>query len=577
MSEKALVLGNQALARGAWEAGVTVAVAYPGTPSTEITESIAAYGEIHAQWAPNEKVALEYAMGAAIAGARTLVCFKHVGLNVAADPLFTAAYTGINAGLVIVVADDPGMHSSQNEQDSRYYARSAHVPMLEPADSQEAIDFMNAAYEISERYNTPVFIRTTTRISHSRSVAKLSGRRQAPPVPYKKDAARFVMLPGNARRRHIEVEKRDNLLARDANEMAVNRVEPGDASLGIIASGAAYQYAREAACKASMLKLGMVHPLPMDLIRRFAESVDRLVVVEELEPVIEEQIKAAGIDCEGKALFSRQGELSTAVIAGALGLPAPESPAMDALVVRPPVMCPGCPHRPAYHVINKLKLTVMGDIGCYTLGALPPVSAMDACLCMGASIPMAHGMQRALGGEAAKKVVAVIGDSTFFHSGITGLVDMVYNGGAGTVLILDNSTTGMTGHQDHPGTGKTLKKEIAQAVDLEALVKACGVRYVRSVDPFDMKALETALKEETERDDVSVIIVRRSCALLPGQRHGIFHVDADACRRCKRCLTLGCPAIEKTAEHPFVNPALCSGCGLCAGVCPFGAIERKGA
>nr|WP_122013469.1 indolepyruvate ferredoxin oxidoreductase subunit alpha [Maliibacterium massiliense] len=574
MKEKTLLLGNQAFARGAYEAGVRVAVAYPGTPSTEITENAAKYEEIYAEWAPNEKVAMEVGAGASIAGARTLVCFKHVGLNVAADPVFTFAYTGVNAGLVIIVADDPGMHSSQNEQDSRYYARAAHIPMLEPADSNEAVQFVKLGYELSELYDTPVFIRSTTRLSHARGVVALSERQEVPLRDYVKDEKKFVMLPGHARTRHVAVEARDARIAKDASDMPINRIEWGDKSIGIIASGVPYQYVKEAMPEASVLKLGMVNPLPMDLIRSFAQQVDRLVVAEELEPVIQEQVLAAGIACEGKNLFSRQGELSTALVAAAFGRDIPVSAPIENLPPRPPVMCPGCPHRATFRVLNKMKLHVSGDIGCYTLGALPPASAMDVSICMGSSISAAHGMQKARGRDFAKETVAVIGDSTFFHSGVTGLIEMVYNKGCGTVLVLDNRTTGMTGHQDHPATGKTLKGELTTEVDIAALARACGVSSVHTVDPFDMDALEARLKEELRKDEPSVIVCKRPCALLKGQASAPLAIDGAKCKNCGMCMRLGCPAIEKHAQHPQINASLCNGCGLCARVCPFEAIGK---
>ena len=566
------MLGNQAIARGAYEAGARFAVAYPGTPSTEITQEAAKYEGIRAQWAPNEKVALETAIGASLGGARTIGCFKHVGMNVAADPLFTASYMGVNAGLVIVVADDPGMHSSQNEQDSRYYARSAHLPMLEPSDCQEALDFVKLAFEMSEKYDTPVVIRTTTRMAHSRGIVQLSPRQEVPVREVVRNMRKNVMLPVNARMRHVVVEERENTMADDANDISINRIEwTEDRSVGVIASGTAYQYVKEAAPQLPVLKLGMVNPLGMELIQSFADGVQRLVVAEELEPIFEEQIRAAGIECEGKSLFSRQGEFSTPIVQAALNETVePAEPVAD-LPARPPVMCPGCPHRATFQVLSKLDVFVSGDIGCYTLGALPPASAMHCSVCMGSSIPVASGMEKA-NSQLSKNTVAVIGDSTFFHSGMTGLVDMVYNQSHGTVLILDNGTTGMTGHQDHPGTGRTLQGEYSPKVDFEAFARAVGVEHVYTVDPFDMPELEKTIRRELERDAVSVIICRRPCALLPGMRKAPLRIDAQTCKKCGRCLKLGCPALENHDGQPVINATLCTGCGLCMRECPFGAI-----
>jgi indolepyruvate ferredoxin oxidoreductase alpha subunit len=567
------MLGNEGAARGAYEAGVRVASAYPGTPSTEITETIAKYDEVYAEWSPNEKVAMETAIGASIAGARALVCMKHVGLNVAADPLFTVSYTGVNGGLVVITADDPGMHSSQNEQDSRYYAKAAHIPMLEPSDSQEARDFVKLAYTISESYDTPVFIRMTTRVAHSQSIVALEDRMEVGLKEYKKDFMKYVMMPGMARQRHLVVEKRMNELAKDADELSINRMVFNDPSIGIISSGIAYQYAREAVPDASFLKLGMVHPLPRKLIEEFASRVEKLYVIEELEPVLEEEIKSWGISVIGKELFSRQGELSANIIEEKIKGTVQAARLPEQLPARPPVLCPGCPHRGVYYVMNRLKLHVAGDIGCYTLGALPPLNSVDACICMGASIGMAMGMEKARGKEFAKKLVAVIGDSTFIHSGITGLIDVVYNKGISTVAILDNSTTGMTGHQDHPATGRTLKGEPAPVLDLVALVKAIGVQHVQVVDPFDLKTAEKVLREETAREEPSVIIFQRPCALLKKKTGTPCHVDRDACKMCGLCLNLGCPAIEKKENSVEIDPTLCNGCGLCQSVCRFNAIK----
>ncbi|HBG76004.1 indolepyruvate ferredoxin oxidoreductase subunit alpha [Eubacteriales bacterium mix99] len=571
---KKLMLGNEGVARGAYEAGVRVAAAYPGTPSTEIAETIAKYDEVYAEWSPNEKVALETAIGASIGGARALVCMKHVGLNVAADPLFTVAYTGVNGGLVIVTADDPGMHSSQNEQDSRYYAKAAHIPMLEPADSQEAKDFTKLAYRISEAYDTPVLIRMTTRVSHSQSIVTLKERQEVGRKAYYKDSAKYVMMPGMARKRHIVVEKREAELSEAAEQLSVNRMESKDPSIGIIAAGIAYQYAAEALPDASILKLGMVHPLPIKRIKEFASRVKKLYVVEELEPILEDEIKSRGISVIGKELFSRQGELSAWIIKEKItGITPRFSGFPEELPERPPALCPGCPHRGAYYVMKRLNLTVVGDIGCYTLGALPPLNSVDASICMGASIGMALGMEKARGRDFSRKLIAVIGDSTFIHSGITGLIDVVYNQGITTVVILDNSTTGMTGHQDHPATGKNIKGDPAPILNLYALVKAIGIPNVRVVDPFDIEQAEKILKEETKREEPSVIFFQRPCVLLSKKSGLPCFIDHESCKSCGSCLRLGCPAILKKENRIGINQQLCNGCGLCQNVCRFHAIE----
>ncbi|MDD3920694.1 MAG: indolepyruvate ferredoxin oxidoreductase subunit alpha [Eubacteriales bacterium] len=571
-AETRLMLGNEAVARGAWEAGVTVVSSYPGTPSTEITEAIAKFPEVNVQWAPNEKVAAEVVFGAAMAGARAMSCMKHVGVNVAADPIFTAAYTGVNGGMVLVVSDDPAMHSSQNEQDSRYYARAAHIPMLEPSDSQECKDFAKLAFRLSEELDTPIFLRLTTRISHARSAVEIEARDEVGAKPYQKDPMKYVMMPGMARKRHLQVEKREEFLAEAANSLPVNVTKLRDTAIGVITSGASYQYVRDAMPGASTLKLGMVYPLPLKLIKSFAEKVDRLIVVEELEGLLEKDIKAAGIACEGKKLTGIQGELSVERVKSAvLGVPMPEDHSGE-LPGRPPVLCPGCPHRGVFYEINRLGLRVMGDIGCYTLAALPPLSAMDACLCMGASIGMAGGAERAQGKEFSKNTVAVLGDSTFIHSGITSLVDAVYNQEAITVLILDNRITGMTGHQQNPASGKDIHGNPAPAVNLEKLCESCGVEHVRVVDPFDLKATEQALREETARDAVSVVIARRPCALLDKTVRPPYIIDG--CKNCGACMKLSCPAIERREKHVVINPALCIGCGMCEQVCPFGAIKK---
>lgn len=567
-----LMLGNEAVARGAYEAGVRVVSSYPGTPSTEVSECIAGYDEVYAEWAPNEKVALEVAVGASIAGARSMACMKHVGVNVAADPMFTAAYTGVNGGLVILAADDPGMHSSQNEQDTRFYARSAHLPLLEPADSQEAKDFTKLAFELSEKYDTPVIVRTTTRLAHSQSFVETGDRAEVPLRDYVKDVTKYTMMPSSAIGRHVVVEAREKRLAEDVNGFGIVREEMRDDALGVVCSGVVYQYVREALPEASVLKLGVVYPVALGKVKEFASKVKRLVVVEELEPFIEDTLKAAGVACEGKNIFSLQGELSTAIIKEKLLGVEIETEKKD-LPVRPPVMCAGCPHRGVFYILNKLKLTVSADIGCYTLGAQPPLAAVDTVVCMGASVGIAHGFEKARGREQSNKTVAVIGDSTFIHSGITGLINAVYNKSNITLIILDNSTTGMTGHQQHPATGLTLKQEPAKILDIVALCKTVGCDSVRVTDSYDLGDLEKIIKEETARDGVSVIVAKRPCALL--DRNYPPACTVEDCRRCGMCFRLGCPAIEKQADGSAkINAALCVGCGLCAKVCRFGAIKE---
>nr|MDD6335987.1 indolepyruvate ferredoxin oxidoreductase subunit alpha [bacterium] len=570
---KKLMLGNQALAQGAWEAGCRVVSSYPGTPSTEITEFASKYPEIYTEWAANEKVALEVALGAAVGGARAMCCMKHVGLNVAADPLFTAAYTGVNAGLVIVVADDPGMHSSQNEQDSRFYARSAHIPMLEPSDSDEARWMVGRAFELSEQFDTPVIVRMVTRIAHGHGLVEVGPRREVPVKPYEKNIPKYVMMPAMARSRHIGVEKRENRLTAELAELGLNRVEMNDLAFGVVTSSTCYQYVKEMLPEASVYKLDMVYPLPVEDIRKFASQVGRLVVIEELEPFIEDTLKAAGIACEGKKLFSRQGELSARMVGKAFGVPmAPEGPKADfAVPVRPPIMCPGCPHRGTYYAIKKLGLSVTGDIGCYTLGAAAPLSAIDSCVCMGASINMSHGMGLARP-EDAKKWVAVIGDSTFFHSGMTGLASAVYNKSKLTLVVLDNRTTGMTGHQDHPGTGKTAKGEETVALDIETVARALGVKDVFTANPLNPEDMEQALRAAVAVDGVSVVIAKEPCIMLTKARKPSFESDGQKCKNCGMCLKIGCPAIEKREKGVWINPALCTGCGLCAKLCRFGAL-----
>ena len=675
--EKQLLLGNEAIARGAWEAGALVVSSYPGTPSTEITEAVARYkNEIHAEWATNEKVAMEVAYGAAVAGARAMTCMKHVGLNVAADPFFTAAYTGIRAGLVVVVADDPSMFSSQNEQDSRYYGRSAHIPILEPADAQECLDFVKIAFSLSEAYDTPVMVRLTTRVSHARSLVTLSERVEKELLPFISDSAKYVMTPANARRRHPVVEKREKQMAADASRMSVNRAEMRDAALGVICSGVCYQYVREAAPEASVLKLGMVYPLPGALIQEFAKKVRKLVVIEELEPFLEDAIKAMGVAVSGKKKTGLQGELGIAKVRKALfdghlmessatgerstdkpsEVPAGSSQPVKAtaaretrtsepvetpaglsrqvetpnasvpVIPRPPALCPGCPHRAVFQALKKLKLTVFGDIGCYTLGGSPPLSSIDTTLCMGASVGMAFGAEKTRGKAFSRKAVAVIGDSTFLHSGITPLIDAVYNHGTITVLILDNRTTGMTGHQENPSTGNDIYGDPAPMIDLAALCLGCGAGSVCTVDPLKAKELEDVIREELEKETVSVIIAKSPCVLLSKDRKEPYHVKD--CRACGVCLRIGCPAIssvddsdasdsvEKNAsigggvaggaidsggfvtasvhsgggasseggngasastggnKTPVqIDASICAGCGLCVGICPFGSIQ----
>ncbi len=575
---KKLLLGNAAVARGAYEAGVGVVASYPGTPSTEITEEIVKYDEIYAEWSPNEKVAAEVAIGASIAGARSMSCMKHVGLNVMADPVFTASYTGVNGGLVFCVADDPGMHSSQNEQDSRHYARASKIMMLEPADSSECKEFTKMAFSLSEKFDTPVFIRLSTRVSHSQSLVELCDRKNTELKPYEKDIAKFVMMPANAVRRHVVVEERIKALENFAETTELNKVEENGAKIGVVTSGVSYMYAKEAlGNKVDYLKLGMVYPLPTQKIIDFAKKYDKVYVVEELDPVIENHLKAIGVKCIGKEIFTLLGEYSPNMIKTAiLGEPAPEYATIDeAIPVRPPVMCAGCPHRGTFYVLKKLGLVVSGDIGCYTLGAVAPLQSVDTTICMGASVSAAHGMAKARGAEFNKRLVSVIGDSTFMHSGITGLIDIVYNKGNNTVIILDNSITGMTGHQDNPTTGKTIRGEATRQVDLIKLCNACGIEHVVVCDPFDTKAFEKVVKEETEREEPSVIIAQRPCALLKGVKYTGHCKVTDKCKNCKMCMKLGCPAISVKNNKVVIDATQCNGCGLCVNVCPFGAIEKE--
>lgn len=570
---KKLLLGDFAVARGAWEAGVSVAAAYPGTPSTEITEELARYDDVYSEWSPNEKVALEVGIGASIRGVRAIVSMKHVGLNVACDPLFTASYTGVNGGLVIAVADDPSVFSSQNEQDTRLTAVSAQVPVLEPSDSMEAKEFTKLAFELSERYDTPIILRLTTRVAHSQSLVELGERVVPAAKPYERNIAKYVMMPANARVKHTVVEERMQKMSQDANALPINRIEEGSKDLGIICSGGVYEYVKEALPEASVLKLGMVYPLPYDLIKKFAGSVKRCIVAEELAPHIETLVKAQGIAVEGKNIFPRCGEFSANLIRRCvLGQQSAAEPAN--VPARPPVLCAGCPHRGVFYVLSKLKLNVLGDIGCYTLGAVPPLGSMDAVVCMGASIGMTIGFDKA-DPEAHKHSVAVIGDSTFIHSGITGLIDAVYNKAKITVIILDNRTTGMTGHQNHPATGKTIKNEPTYELDLAEVCRAVGVPNVRTVDPADLAATEAAVREEVAKDEVSVIIAKRPCALLTKRLYNGFKVNEN-CKKCKACLKLGCPAIVNGENGVTIDVSLCTECGLCKSVCKFGAIEPIG-
>ena len=570
------MLGNEAFARGAWEAGVKVSAAYPGTPSTEISENLAKYDEVYAEWSPNEKVATEVAAGASISGVRSLACMKHVGLNVAADPLYTAAYTGVGGGMVLIVADDPGMYSSQNEQDTRMIARAANVPVLEPSDSQEAKDFVKLAYEISEKYDTPVIVRSTTRLSHSQGIVELEDRVVPEDKEYKRDPAKYVMMPGNAKGRHVVVEARMKRLAEDASGLEINRAEYGDLSVGFITSGIPYQYVKEAMPQASVLKLGMVHPLPKKLIEEFASKVKKLYVFEELEPVFEEQIRSWGIEVIGKELFTLQGEYSANMIRTRVLGETIEAAAPAQVPARPPILCPGCPHRSVFSVLNRLKIHGAGDIGCYTLGAVAPLGVIDTTICMGASISTLHGMEKAKGKDYIKNWVAVIGDSTFLHTGVNSLMNMVYNQSAGTVIILDNSTTGMTGHQDHAATGKTLKGETVRAISIYNLCKAMGIEHVYEVNAFDIDELAEVVKRETARDEVSVIITKSPCVLLKGVTFKTKCRElSDKCKKCGACLKPGCPALTRNEDGTVkINATMCNGCGLCMKLCKFGAIEE---
>lgn len=577
-----LMLGNKAVARGLYEAGVCFISSYPGTPSTEITEEAAKYDEIYCEWAPNEKVAMESAFGASLAGRRAFCAQKHVGLNVAADPLYTMSYTGVNAGMVIAVADDAGMHSSQNEQDSRHHAIAAKVPMIEPSDSKEALEYTKLAYEISEQFDTPVLIKMCTRVAHSQSVVE-TGDRTVPDKPYEKNIAKYVMMPGNAKKRHPIVEQRTKDLIAYAETSPLNRVEMGDTKLGIITASTSYQYVREVfGNEASILKLGMTNPLPVDLIRSFASKVDKLVVVEELDPIIENHVRSLGLEVSGKDMLPMIDEFSQTLIAKAFGKDTAECYQLDeAIPARPPVMCAGCPHRGMFYTLKKNKCTVLGDIGCYTLGAVPPLGAIEMTLCMGASIGALHGFNKARKEESEGRTVAVIGDSTFMHSGMTGLANVAYNQSNSTIIIVDNSITGMTGHQQNPTTGYNIKGDPAGKIDLEALCRAMGFERVRVVDPYDLAQCDAVLKEELAAKAPSVIISRRPCALLKYVKHKApLKVNPDKCTGCRSCMRIGCPAISMKArpddpdkKMAVVDSTLCVGCGVCSQLCKFGSFE----
>lgn len=576
MSKKMLMLGNEAIARGAYEAGIKLSSAYPGTPSTEISESIAKYSNIYAEWSPNEKVAMEVAIGASFSGVRALVSMKHVGLNVASDPLYSVAYAGINGALVIVVADDPGIYSSQNEQDTRMIARAAQVPLLEPADSHEAKEYVKFACDLSEAYDTPVIIRTTTRLSHSQSLVRIKKPGIISDKPYIKNIAKNVMLPGFANQRHKLVEKRNEKLTKDGACFPINKVEYNDLNIGVITSGIPYQYVKEALPNASILKLGIINPLPESLIREFAEKIDNLYIVEELEPVIEEQVRAWGIAVNGKKLFTRQGEYSANMIRNIIGnqpvniLKKKKSPN------RPPVLCPGCSHRSIYIALKKLGVHASGDIGCYTLGALSPLSVVDTTVCMGASISMLHGMEKAKGKDYIKNWVAIIGDSTFMHTGINSLINMVYNKSTGTVIVLDNSTTGMTGQQGHAGSGLTLNAEETYKISISNVCQAIGVKNVVEIDAFDIKSIEEVVKKELVKDELSVIITKAPCVMLKRDRNKKkYEIDQESCSQCLKCVRTGCPAIMiKDDRQVKINQTSCNACGLCYSVCSFKAINE---
>ncbi len=576
MKNKTIMLGNEAIARGAYEAGVKLSSAYPGTPSTEISEYLAKYEEVYTEWAPNEKVAAEVAIGASISGVRSMACMKHVGLNVASDPLYTFSYTGVNGGSVFVVADDPGLASSQNEQDTRMIGRASHVPVLEPSDSQEAKEFVKYGYELSEKYDTPVILRTTTKLAHSQSAVELCERTEADDKEYNRDFTKYVMMPSSAIGRHVAVEARETRMANDAKDFPVNRMEIKDTKIGFITCGVAYQYVREVCPDASVLKFGLVNPLSKDLISEFMKKVETVYVFEELEPVIETEVRAMGYcNIKGKELFTRQGEYSANMLRRVLFgsdetvFEKQEAPA------RPPILCPGCPHRSVFSVLKKLKIHASGDIGCYTLGAVAPLGVIDTTICMGASISALHGMEKARGKDFIKNWVAVIGDSTFLHTGINSLINMVYNKATGTVIILDNRTTGMTGHQDHAATGKTLKGEDTYAINLAALCRSVGVNRVIEINSFDVNGLEDVIRESVEGDELTVIIAKSPCVLLKGQKFtNVCVVDANTCKMCGVCMKIGCPALTRGEDGKVkIDATMCNGCGLCTNYCKFGAIK----
>ncbi len=578
MSKEVMMLGNEAIARGAYEAGVKLTAAYPGTPSTEISEYMVQYkDDIYCEWSPNEKVATEVAIGASVSGVRSMAIMKHVGLNVAADPLYTVSYMGVNGGLVLAVADDPGLYSSQNEQDTRMVARAAQVPVLEPATSQEAKDFVKTAMELSEVYDRPFILRTTTRLAHSQGLVTLYDREGIEDQPYERDMAKYVMMPGCAKARHVVIEQKNQELAEMANKLAINSVEMNDTKIGVITSGIPYLYVKEALPNASVLKLGMVNPLPKKLIEEFAAKVDTLYIVEELDPVIEMQVKSWGISCVGKEIFTVFGEYSAnmlrkAILGEELTLNAPAQ-----VPARPPILCSGCPHRSVFHVLNKLKIHAAGDIGCYTLGAVAPLSVIDTTICMGASISSLHGMEKAKGKDYIKNWVACIGDSTFMHTGVNSLINMVYNKSTGTVIIMDNSTTGMTGHQEHAATGKTLQGEETVAVNIPELCKSIGVKNVRVVNALDTKLVEDTVKEEVAKDELSVIITVTPCVLLSKAKKPLYRVIEDKCKKCNACMKPGCPAITKQVSGIVkIDDTMCTGCTLCQQLCKFDAIERVG-
>ena len=577
---KKLLIGNAAVARGAYEAGCSVVSSYPGTPSTEITESMVEYTDVNVEWAPNEKVAAEVSIGASMAGARAMSCMKHVGLNVMADPLFTVSYIGVNGGLVFCVADDPGMHSSQNEQDSRHYAKASKVLMVEPSDSKECKDYTKLAFELSEKFDSPVILRLSTRVSHSQSLVEIEDKIDYKLKDYNKDIAKNVMMPGNAIKKHVVVEKRHLDEVAFANETSLNTIENNNKKIGVITAGISYVYSKEAlGNEVDYLKLGMVYPLPTTKIIDFCKAHDKVFIIEELDPFIEEHVRALGVtNVIGKDAFTLLGEYTPKLIKKAvLNLDGPEFNEVEEVIpMRPPVMCPGCPHRGTFYVLKKLGLTVSGDIGCYTLGAVAPLQSVDSTICMGASVSAGFGMAKARGKEFNKKLVSVIGDSTFIHSGITGLIDIVYNKGSNTVIILDNSITGMTGHQQNPTTGKTIRMEETSQVNLIKLAESVGVKRIVVADPFDVKNFEKVVKAEVEADEVSVIIAQRPCALLKGVKYIGKCEVSDKCKKCKQCMKLGCPAISLVDGNVVIDKNQCNGCGLCINVCPFDAIVKVG-